>query len=147
MTEIISIGYSKWDPELFKNYINKFGLDLDQNIDKLSKGMKMKFALALAFSHEAELYIMDEPTNGLDMIFREEILEFIKTEVLNSNKTVIFSTHLSSDVENIADYLLILNNGKVIFENTKSAFLNLPRLKNETTFKGKLLDLLRKGGE
>lgn len=77
MKNIISPFYKKWDEKLFNKYIKDFDLDLNQKIKKLSKGMKMKFSLAIALSHNADLIIMDEPTSGLDPIFRSEILDVL----------------------------------------------------------------------
>ena len=74
--------------------------------------MKMKLSLAIAFSHHAELFILDEPTSGLDPLIRNELLEIIQQELIDENKTVFFSTHIISDLEKIADYIVFLSEGK-----------------------------------
>ena len=123
MKNIIAPFYSKWDDELFYDYLKKFELKANYQIKKLSKGMKMKFAIAVAISHHAELLILDEPTAGLDPIVRREILDILHGEILSSNTSILISTHIISDIENIADYITYLNNGKLVFSETKDDLL------------------------
>ena len=109
MKNIIAPFYSKWDDDLFQKYLRDFELGNDYKIKKLSKGMKMKFALAIALSHHAELIIMDEPTSGLDPIFRREILDILHNIIQDENTSIFFSTHITTDLEKIADYITYIN--------------------------------------
>lgn len=119
MKNIIAPFYSKWDDKLFLKYMNDFGLEDLMKIKKLSKGMKMKFSLAIALSHNADLIIMDEPTSGLDPVFRREILDILYSIIQNENKAILFSTHITTDLEKIADYITYINKGKIVFSKPK----------------------------
>lgn len=117
--KLISPLYSKWNDEDFKLYLKKFNLDPKIKIKKLSKGMKMKFAIAVALSHEAELIIMDEPTAGLDPVFRREMLQVLHSLMQDENKGILFSTHITSDLDNIADYITFIQDGKMMFSQSR----------------------------
>lgn len=123
MKNIIAPFYKEWDEKLFNKYINDFDLDLNQRIKKLSKGMKMKFSLAIALSHNADLIIMDEPTSGLDPVFRREILDILYNVIQDERKSIFFSTHITTDLEKIADYITFINNGKIVFSKSKDEIL------------------------
>ncbi|OZV11147.1 sodium ABC transporter ATP-binding protein [Tissierella sp. P1] len=123
MKNIIAPFYKKWDEKLFNKYIKDFDLDLNQKIKKLSKGMKMKFSLAIALSHNADLIIMDEPTSGLDPIFRAEILDVLYSIIQDEKKSIFFSTHITTDLEKIADYITFINKGKIVFSKSKDEIL------------------------
>src|SRR5699024_2214205 len=88
---------------------------LKQKMKSFSKGMKMKATLAIALSHHADLFIMDEPTAGLDPVFRREFLELMQDIMLDGNKTVVLSTHIMSDLSSIADYITYVEKGKIVF--------------------------------
>ncbi len=111
--------YPKWNPRLFAALISEFGLPLQKKFKKLSHGMKMKFSLALALSHDADLLVLDEPTSGLDPVFRRELLERLSGLIQDERKAVLFSTHLTSDLERTADYITLVNEGRVIFSLPK----------------------------
>jgi ABC-2 type transport system ATP-binding protein len=111
--------YEKWDVALFRSLISEFGLPLGKKFKKLSHGMKMKFSLALALSHDADLLILDEPTSGLDPVFRRELLERLSDFIQDERKAVLFSTHITSDLETTADYITFLNAGEVVFSLPK----------------------------
>ena len=115
--KMIAPFYKKWNHDTFYDYLNKFGLPYKAKIKTLSTGMKMKLNIACAFSHDAELFILDEPTAGLDPIVRNEVLDLIQKELINENKTVLLSTHIISDLEKIADYLVYLKDGHIILDN------------------------------
>lgn len=117
--KIVARFYKNWNEDTYQNYIKRFQLPHNKKIKELSKGMKMKFSIAIALSHNAELIIMDEPTAGLDPIVRSEVLDILQEIVLDANKTVLFSTHITTDLEKIADYLTFINEGKVIFSEPK----------------------------
>lgn len=119
MKRIIAPFYVKWDDSVFNHYMRQFGLRTDKKIKELSKGMKMKFSLALALSHNAELLIMDEPTSGLDPIIRSELLEVLSDLIQDENKGVFFSTHITSDLDKVADFITFLNNGEIVFSESK----------------------------
>lgn len=123
MKNIICKFYRNWDDEKFNKYIKDFGLQLNKRIDDLSKGMKTKFSLAIALSHGAELIIMDEPTSGLDPAFRSELLDILYDIIQNDEISIFFSTHITSDLEKIADYITFINNGELVFSKTKDEIL------------------------
>lgn len=123
MKNIIASFYSKWDDTTFNNYLDRFNLDPKQKIKKLSKGMKMKFSLSIALSHSADLIIMDEPTSGLDPIFRRELLDILYDIIQDENKSIFFSTHITTDLEKIADYITFINKGKIEFSKPKDELL------------------------
>ncbi|GIN88791.1 ABC transporter ATP-binding protein [Heyndrickxia sporothermodurans] len=117
MKRIIQPAYHKWDDELFYHYVQAFDLPLNKNIKTFSKGMMMKASLAIALSHHAELIIMDEPTSGLDPIFRRELLDILHDLMQDGEKTIFFSTHITTDLDRIADYITFIHNGEHIFTN------------------------------
>ncbi|MBG3869229.1 MULTISPECIES: phenol-soluble modulin export ABC transporter ATP-binding protein PmtA [Staphylococcus] len=116
LEKMVSPFYTDWDSQAFKNYLEKFNLPFDEKIKNFSTGMKMKLSLALALSHHAELFILDEPTAGLDPIVRNEVLEILQSELLDEHKTLFISTHIISDLEKIADYLVHIKDGEVIMQ-------------------------------
>ena len=107
--------YSKWDRELKK----KFNLSEKQTIKNYSRGMRMKLSMAVALSHNAEILILDEATSGLDPIVREEILDLLLDFMQEENHTILISSHILSDLEKVADYIAFINDGKVLFVETK----------------------------
>ncbi|MEK4652077.1 ABC transporter ATP-binding protein [Niallia sp. FSL W8-0954] len=123
MKNIIRPFYSQWEESTFLKYVKDFSLPMDKKINELSKGMKMKFSLAIALSHQAELLIMDEPTSGLDPLVRTELLDVLQTLIQDENKTIFFSTHITSDLDKIADYITLINNGQIILNKTKDELL------------------------
>ena len=123
MKEIIAPFYSRWDDTKFADYCEIFGLLPNKKIKDLSKGTKMKFSLAVALSHNAELLILDEPTSGLDPVFRDKLMDILRGEIQDENKSVLFSTHITSDLEKIADYITFINDGKIVFSDQKDILL------------------------
>ena len=111
--------YKDWDSKEFAGRLKSFGLPDNKRVGEFSKGMKMKFMIAIALSHKADFMILDEPTSGLDPVARDELLDILAEYIENENRSVLFSTHITSDVERIADYVTILHNGKVWFTGTK----------------------------
>lgn len=128
MKSIISSAYTLWSEQDFKRYIDMFSLDPKQKINTLSKGMKMKYAIALALSHNAELLIMDEPTSGLDPLIRSQLLEILTEYMKNGGKGVFFSTHITSDLDKIADMLIMIDKGNIIFQEEKDTLLDTYRI-------------------
>lgn len=123
MKQIFAGAYTKWDDESYKKYVKKFHLDENQKVKELSKGMKMKFSLTLALSHHADLLIMDEPTSGLDPKVRMEFLEMVREFVSEEGKTVFFSTHITTDLDKIADRIIMLDEGVVILDEGKDTLI------------------------
>jgi ABC-2 type transport system ATP-binding protein len=112
--------YSQWDSDEFKNYLEKFKLLPHKKVKDLSRGMKMKLMLSVAMSHKAKLLILDEPTSGLDPVTRDELLDILREYISDGEKSVFFSTHITSDLEKIADYITLIDNGKVFFTGTRN---------------------------
>lgn len=123
MGRIIAPLYKNWDDKAFSHYIRRFELPLDRKIKDLSKGMKMKFSLAVALSHNAELLIMDEPTSGLDPIVRNELLDILTDISREEDKGVFFSTHITSDLDKVADCITFIHEGRIIFSSAKDDIL------------------------
>lgn len=119
MKRIIAPFYRNWDDTAFERYVKEFTLPVNRKIKDLSKGMKMKFTLAVALSHHAELLILDEPTSGLDPIIRSELLDILLYLIQDENKGILFSSHITSDLDKIADYITLINDGKIIFSEEK----------------------------
>lgn len=122
--QYVSPFYSTWDYQLFTYYLEKFDLPYKRKIKTFSTGMKMKLSIAIAFSHHAELFILDEPTSGLDPIVRNEVLDVIQKELIDEKKTVFISTHIISDLEKIADYLVYLKDGEIVLNQFLDDILN-----------------------
>jgi len=115
--------YSNWSSKLFNQYISSFNLPIDKKVKELSRGMKMKLMLAVALSHEAKLLIFDEPTSGLDPVARNELLEILSKYIADSKKSILFSTHITSDLEKIADYITLIDHGNIFYSGTKDDLL------------------------
>ena len=135
-------AYKQWDAHLYQEYLKRFQLPLDKEIKTLSKGMKMKYALALALSHNAELLIMDEPTSGLDPLIRNQLLKILTDYMANGGKGVFFSTHITSDLDKIADMLIMIDKGHIIFQEEKDALIDTYRIVKGDI--GQLTDDMRK---
>ncbi|SHI27930.1 ABC transporter ATP-binding protein [Desulfosporosinus lacus] len=119
MKSLIAPMYPTWNDRAYQTYIKKFELPENKKIKDLSRGMRMKYALVFALSHDAELFILDEPTSGLDPLVRNELIEILKDIVFEDNKTVLMSTHITSDLDKIADYLFFIFDGKIILQGQK----------------------------
>lgn len=120
---ILRDTYKNWDSEVFNHYLKKFGIDTKKKIKTFSRGMTMKFALAVALSHGAKLLILDEATAGLDPVAREEILDILLDFVSNEENSILLSSHISSDLEKIADYITFIADGKLILSEEKDVLL------------------------
>ncbi len=127
ITGVVKTFYPDWDDRAYERWMRAFGLDGEKTPAELSNGMKIKYALALALSHGAELLILDEPTSGLDPVSREELVEvFLKLK--DEGKTVFFSTHITSDLEKCADRILFLQNGQLKADDTLEGFRDAWRI-------------------
>ena len=127
ITGVTRSFYPGWDDGVYRSYMTAFGLDDEKTPAELSNGMKIKYALALALSHGAELLILDEPTSGLDPISREELVE-IFLKLRDEGKTVFFSTHITSDLEKCADRILFLQQGSLKADDTLDGFRDTWRI-------------------
>jgi len=128
MKNVIAPAYSSWSEQDYKSYMDRFSLNPKQKINTLSKGMRMKYALALALSHKAELLIMDEPTSGLDPLIRSQLLTILTDYMKEGGKGVFFSTHITSDLEKVADMLIMIDHGKIVFQEEKDTLLESYRV-------------------
>lgn len=120
---IIAPFYSRWDDEAYYGFLRSFELPQKKKLKNFSKGMKTKFSLAVALSHGAELVIMDEPTSGLDPVFRREILDILLELIQDERKSVLFSTHITSDLDRVADYITFINRGEIVFSAQRDEIL------------------------
>lgn len=115
---IMNSIYSNWDNDLFDMYLKKFNLKDNKAIKELSTGMRKKLEIACALSHKPELLILDEPTSGLDPIVRNEMLDIFLDFVKDENNTILISSHITSDLETIADYIIFIDNGEIVFNKS-----------------------------
>jgi ABC-2 type transport system ATP-binding protein len=121
--KVIKGFYSNWNSTLYYQYINGFNLPINKKIKDFSRGMKMKLMLAVAMSHDAKLLILDEPTSGLDPVARDELLDILSSYISDGEKSVLFSTHITADLEKIADYITLIDNGSIFYTGTKDDLL------------------------
>lgn len=115
--------YKTFDEEKFDSLIEKYGLPTNKKIDNFSRGMKVKLMFACVFSREAKLMILDEATNGLDPVVRDELLSDLQEYIENGNRSILFSTHVLSDLEEIADYIAFIDNGEIVLDKPKDEML------------------------
>lgn len=119
----VSPFYDHWNSSMFQDYLTRFKIDKDLKVSELSRGMSIKLSFAVALSHQPDFLILDEPTSGLDPVAREEICEILQDFVSDENKSVLFSTHITSDLESVADYIVFILNGKIIYTGSKDDLL------------------------
>lgn len=124
ITAVTRRFYKDWDQERYNDYLRQFSLDENKQLRSLSNGMKVKYLLALALSHHATLYLLDEPTSGLDPVSRDEILHIFTRIVKDGKRSVLFSTHITSDLDRCADDITYIQNGKVLQSADKDTFLH-----------------------
>lgn len=115
--------YHSWNKGKYEQLLKKFNLPMDKKIKKFSKGMKMKYAISVAFSHNAKLLILDEATSGLDPIMRDEILDMFLDFIQDEENSILVSSHITSDLEKVADYIVFIHNGKIVFSKPKDELL------------------------
>lgn len=116
--------HDKWNSSLFGNYLEDFGLPNNKAIKKLSKGMRKKLEIAVALAREPKILILDEPTSGLDPIARREILDIFLKFIADEEHTIFLSTHLTSDLEHIADRIVFLDNGRILLDENKDDIID-----------------------
>jgi ABC-2 type transport system ATP-binding protein len=132
LAEVTSRFYSEWDNEKYMQLMERFELDPEKKVDELSAGMRVKFSLALALSHHAQLLILDEPTSGLDPVSRDELLLLFQDLIEDGEHSILFSTHIISDLEKCADYITYIKDGAILSINDKDSFLDSYRLVSGT---------------
>lgn len=126
--DVVKRFYDNWDEEVYRKYLKYFNLDEEKKVCELSNGMKVKFNLVLALSHGAKLFIFDEPTTGLDPAARDDVLEIFQEIIEDGEKSIIFSTHIVSDLEKCADYITYIDNGEIIASTLKDEFIDSYRI-------------------
>lgn len=117
-------SYPDWDMSIFMRYGRRFGLELKKPLKRLSKGNQMLFQLTFALSHNARLLVFDEPASGLDPVFRRELTEIMSDIISDGERSILYSTHLTEELEQLADYVTFLQNGKQIFSLSKEEVRN-----------------------
>lgn len=132
LTAVYKRFFKTWDDDIYQVYLKKYNIDFNKKVDDLSKGMKMKYALALALSHKAKLLILDEPTSGLDPVARDELLEVFQSLVEDGEVSILFSTHITSDLEKCADFVTFIQRGKLIESCSKDDLIDNYRIVNGT---------------
>ncbi|MFT4143833.1 MAG: ABC transporter ATP-binding protein [Mobilitalea sp.] len=115
--------YRNWNSDKYSELLSVFKIDKKKKIKELSRGMKVKLMVAVALSHDAKLLILDEPTSGLDPVARDELCDMLSNFVADENRSILFSTHITSDLEKIADYITFILDGKIIYTGSKEDLL------------------------
>lgn len=124
LDKVLANIFEKWDSAKFKSLVQKFGLPEKKMLREFSKGMKMKATIAVALSYESNLLILDEPTSGLDPVVRDDILEMIYDYNRQNGRAALISSHITTDLEKICDYIVYIHGGKVIFNEEKDELLS-----------------------
>jgi ABC-2 type transport system ATP-binding protein len=120
--------YMGWSSRLYRQYAENFRLPFKKRVKDLSRGMKMKLMLAVAMSHEARLLILDEPTSGLDPVARNELLEILSDYISDGEKSILFSTQITSDLEKVADYITLIDYGRIFYTGPKDDLIERFRI-------------------
>lgn len=121
--KVLSGVYKSWDGTLYRQYLEKFQIPLKKPIGAFSKGMKMKLSIICAMAHRPKLLILDEATTGLDPVVRDEILDLFLEFIQDEDCSIFFSSHITSDIQKIADYVILIHQGKIVFEEQKDDLL------------------------
>ena len=124
LDKILAPAYREWDRQLFRSYLEKFGLPEKKLIKEFSRGMKMKLSLSAALAHRPRLLILDEATAGLDPVVRDEILDEFLGFIQDEDHAILMSSHITSDLEKVADYIAYIHQGEVVLSDAKDAILD-----------------------
>ncbi|MEX1307808.1 MAG: ABC transporter ATP-binding protein [Eubacteriales bacterium] len=128
ISNVVARFYKSWDDTAYQGYLQRFSLDPTKKLKELSSGMQVKFSLALALSHQAKLLLLDEPTSGLDPVARDDLLEVFQELVEDGDKSILFSTHITSDLEKCADFITFIHNGRILESQGKDQLIESYRL-------------------
>lgn len=121
IAKLCSQAYSSWDQGLFNKLFTHFDLPKDRNVNELSRGMGMKLSLSVALAHHPRLLILDEATAGLDPLARDEVLEMLRDFISQPGRAILLSSHITQDLEQVADRVICINQGKLVFDLPKDA--------------------------
>lgn len=122
ITKVTKRFYPDWNEEVYRSYLMRFNIDENKKVQELSAGMRVKYALALALSHNAQLLILDEPTSGLDPVSRADLLDVFRSVIDEGSRSILFSTHIISDLEKCADYITYIKNGRIFASTDVESF-------------------------
>ena len=125
---VYSPFYPKWNDETYRAYLRRFEIDEKKRVKELSAGMKVKFALTLALSHDARLLMLDEPTSGLDPVSREELMDIFREYVSGGERSILFSTHITSDLDKCADHIVYIKGGEIAMTGDREEIIGAYRL-------------------
>ena len=123
ITAVTKKFYPNWDEAKYQHYCKLFSLDSEKRVDQLSSGMRVKYLIALALSHSARLLILDEPTSGLDPVSRDELVTLFRSIVADGTRSILFSTHITSDLEKCASHITFIKDGAIVHTGTVPAFM------------------------
>ena len=123
ITNVTRTFYDRWDENKYRHYLSLFALEETKKVSQLSSGMRVKYMLALALSHDARLLILDEPTSGLDPVSRDELMELFRGVVQSGERSILFSTHITSDLEKCASHITMIKDGEILCSDTCAGFL------------------------
>ncbi len=122
ISDVTKRFYPNWSDEKYRHYCRLFSIDEEKRVDQLSSGMRVKYLIALALSHDAELLIMDEPTSGLDPVSRDELTGLFKSIIRDGRRSILFSTHITSDLEKCATHITFIKEGEILHTGTIQSF-------------------------
>ena len=122
LTDVTRRFYENWDEDKYRHYLRLFAIDEEKRVDQLSSGMQVKYMVALALSHNAKLLILDEPTSGLDPVSRDELTELLRKIAADGQRSVLFSTHITSDLEKCASHVALIKDGELQYTGTLDEF-------------------------
>jgi ABC-2 type transport system ATP-binding protein len=128
IAKVISRFYEEWDADAYARYSEQFRLEQEKKLSELSTGMQTKFFLSLALSHNAKLLILDEPTSGLDPAARDQLLEILQSLVEDGERSILYSTHITSDLEKCADFVTYIDDGEILYSDAKDDFVEAYRI-------------------
>ena len=123
ITNVTRTFYDRWGEDKYRHYLQLFALDETKKVSQLSSGMRVKYMLALALSHDARLLILDEPTSGLDPVSRDELMELFRGVVKSGERSILFSTHITFDLEKCASHITMIKDGQILCSDTRDGFL------------------------
>lgn len=123
ITAVTRRFYPAWNEEKYRHYLQMFAIDENKRVDQLSSGMKVKYLIALALSHDARLLVLDEPTSGLDPVSRDDLTELFSALVADGTRSILFSTHITSDLDKCATHITYIRDGEILCSAEKSAFI------------------------